>query len=88
MRIGIKILSSTEPASIQGVPCTRQRVYLAELDITSAKEALMEVMRGRQAVGNLNQSVSIRCGDDKDFYSVKTKAEIIGWINNCLKMGQ
>jgi len=85
MLIGVKVLSPSTPAAVEGVPCTRQRVYLAELEISTAKEALAEVLRGRQAVGNYNEAVFMRVGQDDNFFKLTSKAEIIGWINSRLK---
>jgi hypothetical protein len=77
MKVGIKVL---------GREGTRtQRVFLCEIeDAHSSKEVLAEVFRGRQAVGNGYQTM-IRCGEDKDFFGVTTKAEIAGWIEKRLK---
>ena len=77
MKVGIKILRQEN-----GV----QRVYLSEIeDVRSSKEVLDEVYRGRQAIGNYNESIAIRCGEDADFYSLKSKAEITGWIDKRLE---
>ena len=77
MKVGIKVLNRPN----HGV----QRVYLAEIEnARTSKEVLDEVYRGRQAVGNDNRTM-IRCGEDKDFYGVTTKADIINWIDKRLK---
>jgi hypothetical protein len=77
MKVGIKVLGKRESKVT--------RVYLAEIqDAGTSAEVLAEVFRGRQAVGNDNQTL-IRCGDDKDFYGVVTKNDIAGWINRRLK---
>ena len=77
MKVDIKILKQGE-----GV----QRVYLSEIeDACTSKEVLAEVQRGRQAVGNYSERVMIRCGDDKDFYGVTTKADIVDWMDRRLK---
>ena len=62
----------------------RQRNYYAEIEVTTSKEVLDEVFRGRQAVGSGYQTM-IRCGEDKDFYGVTTRADIINWIEKRLK---
>ena len=62
-----------------------QRVYLSEMeDARSSKDVLEEVFRGRQVVGNDHKTM-IRCGDDKDFFGVTNKAEIVNWIDKRLK---
>jgi len=77
MKVDIKIMRQEN-----GV----QRIYLSEIeDAHSSKEVLAEVHRGRQATSNYNQSVAIRCEDDQNFYSLKSKAEITGWIDERLK---
>jgi len=77
MKVGIKILRQEN-----GV----QRVYLSEIEnALTGKEVLTEVFRGRQATGNFNESIFIRCGEDANFYSVKNKADIENWINERLK---
>jgi len=77
MKVQIKILNSEGAET--------ERVFLSEMKYAqTSKEVLAEVFRGRQAVGNDNKTM-IRCGDDKDFFSVTTKAEILGWIEKRLK---
>jgi hypothetical protein len=76
MKVQIKILNNKGAGT--------QRVFLSEMNARTNKEVLAEVFRGRQAVGNDNKT-NIRCGEDKNFYGVTTKAEILGWINNRLK---
>ena len=77
MKTGIKVINKS------GVGV--QRVYLAEIENAhTSKEVLAEVYRGRQAVGN-DYRTMIRCGDDKDFFGVTTKAEIINWVDRRLK---
>ena len=77
MKVAIKIMRQENSV---------QRVYLSEIeDAHSSKEVLTEVNRGRQAVGNYNESIVMRCGDDQNFFNLKSKAEIIGWIDERLK---
>jgi hypothetical protein len=77
LKVDIKVLN--QPG--HGV----QRVYLSEIeDARTTKEVLAEVFRGRQAVGN-GYKTMIRCGADKDFFGVTTKAEITNWIDRRLK---
>jgi hypothetical protein len=77
MKVGIKIMRQEN-----GV----QRVYLSEIeDAQSSKEVLTEVNRGRQAVGNYNESIAMRCGDDQNFFSLNSKVEITDWIDERLK---
>ena len=77
MKVGIKIMRQEN-----GV----QRVYLSEIeDAHSSKDVLAEVHRGRQAVGSYNESIYMRCGEDQNFFSLKSKAEITGWIDERLK---
>ena len=77
MKVGIKVLNQQDSLV--------QRVYLAEIeDACTSKEVLAEVFRGRQAVGNNNRTM-IRCGADKDFFGVTTKADITNWIDKRLK---
>jgi len=79
MKVRIKIMNH---------PGGTQRVYLSEIDDAhTSKEVFDEVCRGRQAVGN-GFTTMISCGDDKNFYGVTTKAEIIGWIEKRLKEKQ
>jgi len=77
MKVGIKILRQEN-----GV----QRVYLSEIkDAHSSKEVLTEVYRGRQAVGNYNDSIAMRLGDNENFYRLVSKAEITEWVDRRLK---
>jgi len=77
MKVGIKILNKTGTRT--------QRVYLAEIEnALTSKDVLAEVFRGRQAVGNDNKTM-IRCGEDKDFFGVTSKSEIVSWIDKRLK---
>jgi hypothetical protein len=76
MKVDIKVMN--HPST--GV----QRVFLCEIDAYTGKEVLAEVFRGRQAVGN-GYKTMIRCGADKDFFGVTTKAEITNWIEKRLK---
>jgi len=74
VKVQIKVINSGDAET--------QRVFLSEIkNAQTPKEVLAEVYRGKQAVGN-NNKIMIRCGDDKDFYGITTKAEILGWITN------
>ncbi|MDR2943453.1 MAG: hypothetical protein LBV17_12800 [Treponema sp.] len=76
MKVQIKVMNR------QGAET--ERVFLSEMkDVRTSKEVLAEIFRGKQAVGNDNKTM-IRCGEDKDFYGVTTKAQIIGWVENRL----
>ena len=76
MKVGIKVITTHGNVI---------RVYLSEIqNASTSKEVLAEVFRGRQAVGNNNRTM-IRCGEDKDFYGVTTKAEITKWLEKRLR---
>jgi len=76
MKVQIKVLNT--PGGVQ-------RIFLSEIEnALTSNEVLNEVYRGRQAVGNGNQTM-IRCGEDKNFFGVTTKSEIINWLDSRLK---
>ena len=77
MKVDIKVMNHPGTGT--------QRVFLCEIeDAHRSREVLAEVFRGRQAVGN-GYKTMIRCGEDKDFFGLTTKAEITGWIEQRLK---
>ena len=77
MKVQIKVLSR-EGASVG-------RAFYCEIeDAQTGKEVLDEVYRGRQAVGN-GWRTMIRCGEDKEFFGITTKNEILTWIEKRLK---
>ena len=79
MKFGIKILNQLASGG--------QRVFLSEINAFTSKNVLDEVYRGRQSVGNGSQTM-IRCGADKDFFGITTKAEILNWIDRRLEEGK
>ena len=66
-----------------------QRIFMSSIEVvTSSKEVLNEVFKGRQAVGVNNSKTVIRCGDDDKFFAVEKKSDILNWIDQRLKGGK
>jgi hypothetical protein len=81
MLFEIKVLNVTKKGETA-------RCYLSCIeDAKTSKEVLDEVFRGRQAVGNNNQT-AIRCGPDDKFFNVTLKSDIIRWVDQRLKAGR